>query len=121
MIIKPNEILTEVEFEEILRNKVASENCPGWLSAVRRLPCFRITCKNILSGTAHHVFTVGMAMKCDDHLTVPLCIDCHLLGPDPVQNMNSVQFRVAMGMTEEEACWRVYRLIIDKYNNGELN
>ena len=121
MIIKPYEIPTEDQFRKILRSKATSENgCPGWLSAVRRLSCFRITCNVILAGTAHHVFGGGMAMRCDDRLTIPLCIDCHVSGPDPVQNMNSEQFKIAIGMTEEEACWRVYRLITDKYYNGEL-
>ena len=119
--IKPFEIITEKEFADILKNKVPMISCPGWLDTVRMLPCMYKGCNRPISGTAHHVYTAGGGMKCDDHLTIPLCIWCHLMGSDPVQTMTPEKFEKAIGMSQDDACWRTYRLITDKYYNGDLS
>lgn len=120
MTIESYEIITLEEFESILRSKGASEKYPGWLSAVRRLPCMRKGCNQLIAGTVHHVFEAGMARKCDDHLGIPLCIDCHVTGDDPVQKMGPERFEIVIGMSQENACRRVFTLITDKYYSGEF-
>jgi hypothetical protein len=119
--LKSFEIITEEEFTDILKNKVPVEPCPGWLDIVRMFPCMHVDCNAITAGTAHHVYSAGGGMKCDDHLTVPLCIWCHLFNKDPFQTMTSEQFKIAIGMSQDDACWRMYRLITDKYYNGDLS
>lgn len=46
-----------------------------YLAFIRTLPC----CDCGLPGPseAHHIFTGGMALKCSDYDTVPLCRGCH--------------------------------------------
>ncbi len=83
---------------------------PKWLSAVRLLKCCR--CGKSPAGTAHHIRIFGMGLKCSDFLTIPLCINCHVLGKEPVQGMTDERFLEIIGMTVEDAVRATFKKIV---------
>lgn len=122
MIINPIIPIRREDLEKLLAGEFIEqdEQCPGWLEAVRLMPCMRIGCNDVQAGTAHHVLEGGMARKCSDYLAIPLCIDDHVTGPDPVQQMNEEKFEEAIGMSMKDAVRRVHAVLMDKINQGEF-
>ena len=122
MLIKNYNFITSEELELLLRRKPIDHaiKSPVWLSLVRMLPCAYIGCKIRRAGTAHHVFSDGIGMKCSDFLTIPLCITHHLTSNNPVQGMNDKEFKKVIGMSKADAVRRTYTVIMDKLSAGDL-
>lgn len=116
------EIIAADELEMLIRREKISlpKEAPVWIAVVRTYPCMRKTCGITPAGTAHHVYVEGIALRCDDRLTIPLCIDCHVIGMNPVQEMNDEEFENAIGFNKDDAVRRMYELIMDNYNNGNI-
>lgn len=114
------ETITVDELETLIRREKISlpKEAPAWITVVRTYPCMR--CGIVPARTAHHVYVEGIALRCDDRLTIPLCIDCHVIGMNPVQEMNDEEFEKAIGFNKDDAVRRMYELIMDSYNNGNL-
>lgn len=120
-------MVTKAELEILLSNERIYRNGvlvdyknPEWLKVVRLLPCMCKDCGVAPARTVHHVFNVGIGMRCDDRLTIPLCFEHHVFGSNPVQDMNDDQFESVIGLNKKDAVRRVYRLIMDKIEHGDL-
>lgn len=88
-----------------------------WLRCVRRLGCIR--CRRSPAGTVHHVYSGGgTGTKCSDYLVVPACMDCHLIGKEPLQGMTPERFTEVVGLTIEDAVRRIHLLVGENVEQG---
>ena len=114
-------IISTEELELLLKGKnIPVMYSESWLSIVRMLPCMYPHCGVQRAGTAHHLFGRGMALVCSDYLTMPLCINHHVLNNGSVQEMTDDEFEAVFSMTKSDMARRVYKLIVEMLMKGKL-
>ena len=96
--------------------KIKTYRNEKYLKIVRTLPCKK--CGRAPAGTAHHVYTGGTAIKCDDRDTIPICIKCHVLDGKSVEKMSYEELEVAIGMSLEDAIIETMETVNDKVEEG---
>lgn len=106
-------LLQRKDIDAPLRNE-------AWLFLVRRLPCAYPGCKVRPAGTAHHAWTLGRGIKCSDFLSIPLCYDHHVFGPNHIQGLSPEKFKLVMGRTIEDVVRRTFYLISEAIKRGDF-
>jgi len=114
------EILTRKYLLDLLHGVVQStDRSPKWLGLVRMLPC--VKCGKTPAGTAHHIRPHAVGKRCSDYLTIPLCIDDHVLnGSRSIQNLSREEFIEEIGKTPEELVMDVFDTILGQMKSGNL-
>ena len=97
-----------------LRQRQPREECPGFLAFVRRKKC--CVCGNPHSQAAHISMgdlardkrPKGIAEKASDRWDVPLCVGCHLDGPDAQHKGNERKFWDRVGLDPFEIAEKLW-------------
>jgi hypothetical protein len=79
-----------------------AQRAPAYLAWVRSLPC--LVCQCWGSEAAHTGTDGGMSMKASDWSAVPLCPNCHRLGPGAYHRIGRAQFEARNGLNLLEVC-----------------
>ena len=102
-----------------LRQRQPREECPGYLAAIRKLPC--CACHAAAPSEAAHIRMgnitrgkrpTGMAEKPDDKWAVPLCAGCHRTDDESQHSIGEEHFWRGWGRNPFQLAERFYAVYL---------